>query len=69
MADSTALAGGARVAHVSEGGAPRRGRFDPIAAAAALFFVLHLLGEKAETRAFPGLCRLLRDAEAADLVL
>ena len=36
---------------------------------AALFFVLHLLGEKAETRAFPGLCRLLRDAEAADLVL
>jgi hypothetical protein len=38
-------------------------------AAAALFFVLHLLGEKAETRAFPGLCRLLRDAEVADLVL
>src|SRR5215212_5606845 len=37
--------------------------------AAALFFVLHLLGEKADARAFPGLCRLLRDAEAADLVL
>jgi uncharacterized protein len=37
--------------------------------AKALFFVLHLLGEKAEARAFPGLCRLLQDAETADLVL
>ncbi len=35
----------------------------------ALFFVLHLLGEKAETAAFDPLCRLLLDAEAADLVL
>ena len=43
MADSTAMAGGARVAHLSEGGAPRRGRFDPIAAAAALFFVLTMI--------------------------
>ena len=35
----------------------------------ALFLVLHLLGEKGETAAFDPLCRLLLDAEAADLIL
>lgn len=35
----------------------------------ALFFVLHLLAERRETAAFAPLCRLLHDAEAADLVL
>jgi uncharacterized protein len=35
----------------------------------ALFFVIHLLGEKAEARAFGPLCRLLRDQEAAEDVL
>ena len=34
-----------------------------------LFFALHLLAEKAERAAFGPLCRLLLDAEAADLVL
>src|SRR5882757_7610554 len=35
----------------------------------ALIIIVHLLGEKRETRAFPGLCRLIRDADAAELVL
>jgi Protein of unknown function (DUF1186)/SEC-C motif len=35
----------------------------------ALFFIVHLLGEKAETAAFGPLCRLLLDAEASGLVL
>lgn len=35
----------------------------------ALFFIVHLLGEKAETAAFAPLCRLLRDREASDLIL
>ena len=35
----------------------------------ALFLVLHLLAEKGETRAFGPLCRLLADAETADLIL
>lgn len=34
----------------------------------ALFFIIHLLGEKAETAAFAPLCRLLRDREASDLI-
>src|SRR6185437_13313870 len=34
-------------------------------AANALFFALHLIGERNETRAFPALCRLLHDGEAA----
>jgi hypothetical protein len=38
-------------------------------AANALFFVLHLAGEKRETRVFGPLCRLARDAEALDQVL
>src|SRR3954469_7896112 len=39
------------------------------AAADAVFFILHLAGERRETRAFAPLCRLLRDAEALDEVL
>ncbi len=39
------------------------------AAAGAVFFILHLAGERRETRAFAPLCRLLRDAEALDEVL
>lgn len=35
----------------------------------ALFFVVHLLGEKSETAAFPLLCALAGDMERADLVL
>lgn len=35
----------------------------------ALFFVIHLLGEKREAKAFPALCRLLKDAEASEAVL
>lgn len=35
----------------------------------ALFFALHLLAEKGKTDAFVPLCRLLKDAETADLVL
>jgi uncharacterized protein len=35
----------------------------------ALFFAIHLLGEKAEGAAFGPLCRLLLDAEASDLIL
>jgi len=35
----------------------------------ALFFAIHLLGERGEAAAFGPLCRLLLDAEASDLVL
>jgi hypothetical protein len=35
----------------------------------ALFFVIHLLGEKHEAKAFPALCRLLESAEDADEIL
>jgi len=35
----------------------------------ALFFIIHLLGEKAERSGFPALCRLLHDAAAAEDVL
>ena len=35
----------------------------------ALFLVIRLLGEKAETAAFAPLCRLLLDAEASELIL
>ncbi|WP_429227939.1 DUF1186 domain-containing protein [Inquilinus ginsengisoli] len=35
----------------------------------ALFFIFHLLAEKQETRAFPALCRLVRDSEAVELIL
>ena len=35
----------------------------------ALFFVVHLLGEKSETAAFANLCALAGDTERADLVL
>lgn len=35
----------------------------------ALFFILHMMGEMQETRAFPGLCRLIRDSEAIDWIL
>lgn len=35
----------------------------------ALFFAVHLLGEKAEAAAFGPLCRLLGDADASDLTL
>ena len=38
-------------------------------AASAVFFILHLAGEKRETRAFPLLCRLARDAEAIEEAL
>src|SRR4051794_41790483 len=33
-------------------------------AASAVFFILHLAGEKQDTRAFPLLCRLALDGEA-----
>src|SRR5215213_575293 len=35
----------------------------------ALFFIFHLLAEMQETRAFPALCRLIRDSEAIELVI
>ena len=35
----------------------------------ALFLVIHLLGDKAETAAFAPLCRLLLDGEASGLIL
>ena len=38
-------------------------------AAGAVFFILHLAGERRETRAFAPLCCLARDAEAIDSVL
>jgi uncharacterized protein len=37
--------------------------------AGALFFGLHLLGEKRETAAFPGLCRLMHDQAGIEAVL
>src|SRR4051812_29771635 len=38
-------------------------------AASAVFFILHLAGEKRDTRAFPLLCRLAPDGEAVEAVL
>ena len=38
-------------------------------AANAAFFILHLAGERRETRVFAPLCRLARDAEAIEAVL
>jgi hypothetical protein len=38
-------------------------------AANAAFFILHLAGERRETRAFAPLCRLAKDAEAIEAVL
>jgi uncharacterized protein len=38
-------------------------------AANAAFFILHLAGERRETRAFAPLCRLAQEAEAAEAVL
>src|SRR5688500_8988601 len=35
----------------------------------ALFFILHMLAEMQETRAFPALCRLACDSEAIELIL
>ncbi len=35
----------------------------------ALFFAIHLLGEKRETRAFGALCRLLHEGEASEVIL
>ncbi len=35
----------------------------------ALFFIVHLLGEKGEAAAFGPLCRLLLDGEASELIL
>ena len=39
------------------------------AAKSAVFFIIHLLGEKRETKAFPALCRLLKDADASESIL
>src|SRR5690242_2616002 len=38
-------------------------------AVGAAFFILHLVAERRETRAFAPLCRLLRDAGASEEVL
>jgi hypothetical protein len=38
-------------------------------AARAVFFILHLAGEKQDTRVFPLLCRLAQDGEAIEVVL
>ncbi len=38
-------------------------------AASAAFFILHLAGEKQDTRVFPLLCRLAQDGEAIDAAL
>ncbi len=35
----------------------------------ALFFVVHALGEKGDTAAFPDMCRLVEDADRSNLVL
>ncbi len=35
----------------------------------ALFFIVHALGEKGDTAAFPYLCRLVDDADRSDLIL
>src|SRR3954463_13250396 len=37
--------------------------------ARAVFFILHLAGEKQDTRVFPLLCRLARDGEAVEAAL
>ncbi len=37
--------------------------------ASALFFILHLAGERQDTRAFAPLCRLAKDAEAIEAVM
>src|SRR5829696_5637085 len=37
--------------------------------ASAVFFILHLAGEKQDTRAFPLLCRLAQDGEAIEAAL
>src|SRR5215213_10316006 len=37
--------------------------------ASAVFFILHLAGEKQDTRVFPLLCRLAQDGEAIEAVL
>jgi hypothetical protein len=39
------------------------------AAASAVFFFLHLAGEKQDTRVFPLLCRLAQDGEAIEAAL
>src|SRR5215208_1266765 len=38
-------------------------------AASAVFFILHLAGEKQDPRTFPLLCRLARDGEAVETAL
>ena len=38
-------------------------------AASAVFFILHLAGEKQDTRVFPLLCRLAQDGEAIEAAL
>jgi hypothetical protein len=38
-------------------------------AASAVFFILHLAGEKQDPRVFPLLCRLARDGEAIEMAL
>ena len=38
-------------------------------AASAVFFILHLAGEKQDTRVFPLLCRLAQDGEAVEAAL
>jgi uncharacterized protein len=38
-------------------------------AASAIFFILHLAGEKQDTRVFPLLCRLAQDGEAIEAAL
>jgi hypothetical protein len=38
-------------------------------AASAIFFIVHLAGEKHDTRVFPLLCRLAQDGEAIEAVL
>jgi hypothetical protein len=35
----------------------------------ALFFIIHLIGDKHEGAAFPALCRLLKDPEASEAIL
>ena len=45
------------------------GRDDSERTSRALFFVIHLLGERADKECFPALCRLLHDRERAGLVL
>ena len=47
--------------------ASEAGRSDE--AASAVFFILHLAGEKQDTRVFPLLCRLAQDGEAVEAAL